>query len=307
MSNQSPPPDPPELAAGWYPDARQSGQERWWDGRAWTEVVRAMDSATDRSVPPPANEPTVIASAAVSSASPPVQHAPTSGGRRSAPKLVAVVLGVALLAGAVGAGVAFALADDDGDVTASGSAASDRTGDDADEGETTTTAAPDDTAAPPSDVPPGSSALPPPPPPTQPPPPSVVIGDGPGGCVDATGSAAWPTTTVGPIVTCPGYPHGAPPLAESEAFGPYVAVLASVPVAETGTRFLDAWRQWSARNVGAKFIDSRRYAGLRDPYLVLVVDTFFSAEEARAFCEPYGAKNCYPRNLHDPDDPETRL
>jgi len=35
-------------AAGWYPDyAAPSGHERYWDGRAWTELTRAAESADE--------------------------------------------------------------------------------------------------------------------------------------------------------------------------------------------------------------------------------------------------------------------
>lgn len=47
MQNQTLPP------AGWYPDPSNAASERWWDGTAWTEQVRAKVSAPPP--PPPSN------------------------------------------------------------------------------------------------------------------------------------------------------------------------------------------------------------------------------------------------------------
>lgn len=38
--------------AGWYPDPIQAGQERWWDGQAWTRQAQPVNPA-----PPPAPAP----------------------------------------------------------------------------------------------------------------------------------------------------------------------------------------------------------------------------------------------------------
>ena len=38
--SQPPPPPPPLPPAGWYPDPAGSPQERWWDGRGWSEHLR---------------------------------------------------------------------------------------------------------------------------------------------------------------------------------------------------------------------------------------------------------------------------
>jgi len=43
----------PNVPAGWYPDPGGSGQQRYWDGNAWTEHFHAAAGAT----PPPAVVP----------------------------------------------------------------------------------------------------------------------------------------------------------------------------------------------------------------------------------------------------------
>jgi len=39
--------------AGWYPDPTVPGQERWWDGAAWTEAVRPVATPPTPTQPPP--------------------------------------------------------------------------------------------------------------------------------------------------------------------------------------------------------------------------------------------------------------
>jgi hypothetical protein len=41
-----PPPEPPRVPAAWYPDPEQQGQQRYWDGQAWTEHVAPLTTAT---------------------------------------------------------------------------------------------------------------------------------------------------------------------------------------------------------------------------------------------------------------------
>jgi uncharacterized RDD family membrane protein YckC len=41
--------------AGWYPDPRSPGRQRYWDGAAWTEhVAPAVTAPTEATAPPPA-------------------------------------------------------------------------------------------------------------------------------------------------------------------------------------------------------------------------------------------------------------
>src|SRR5262245_57105928 len=35
-------PPPASVPAGWYPDAAQPGQLRWWNGIAWTDDVQPL-------------------------------------------------------------------------------------------------------------------------------------------------------------------------------------------------------------------------------------------------------------------------
>jgi hypothetical protein len=56
---------PTNLApAGWYPDATDAGQQRWWDGTGWTDHVRPMsvepepEPVTAASTPPDAAQST---------------------------------------------------------------------------------------------------------------------------------------------------------------------------------------------------------------------------------------------------------
>ena len=44
---------PGTTGAGWYPDPDRTGQDRWWDGHAWTSKRRPHDA--------PHLTPTVIA------------------------------------------------------------------------------------------------------------------------------------------------------------------------------------------------------------------------------------------------------
>jgi uncharacterized Tic20 family protein len=39
MEFSSPPPRPPDAAAGWYPDPNGSGSWRYWDGLRWTDAL----------------------------------------------------------------------------------------------------------------------------------------------------------------------------------------------------------------------------------------------------------------------------
>jgi len=42
---QAPPTAPPAgPPPGWFADANQPGYERWWDGHAWSEHVRAVST-----------------------------------------------------------------------------------------------------------------------------------------------------------------------------------------------------------------------------------------------------------------------
>jgi hypothetical protein len=130
-----------------------------------------------------------------------------------------------------------------------------------------------------------------------------------GGCPDTT-SPRWPPTTVGPVVECPSYPDGLPSGTELPTLvGPYVAVLNSDHLdkpTDVDLHILD----WTVNReiTGVGWVDSRRYLGLRDPYLVVVVDGFPRADDVRDWCSAHqiSASRCYPRNPIDPDDPTAK-
>jgi hypothetical protein len=52
MSNDQP------IPPGWFPDSKFANQERWWDGRAWTDHVRSRQVTSA-----PTEEPAVSAPA----------------------------------------------------------------------------------------------------------------------------------------------------------------------------------------------------------------------------------------------------
>ena len=57
MSDQTPDPSLPSATpAGWYPDPQNPGQQRYWDGSAWTAAAPPASSAPD--LPPVAGQTT---------------------------------------------------------------------------------------------------------------------------------------------------------------------------------------------------------------------------------------------------------
>ncbi|MFC9648389.1 DUF2510 domain-containing protein [Streptomyces sp. NPDC056937] len=104
---------------GWHPDPGHTGegprQERWWDGSAWTDEVRAAPSAesdppaaTPSPEAPPATAPPAMPPAAPSYAASPYPAPPypatpppgtRRGGRRIALGAIAVVVAVAIAGG----------------------------------------------------------------------------------------------------------------------------------------------------------------------------------------------------------------
>ncbi|GAA4766669.1 hypothetical protein GCM10023329_11140 [Streptomyces sanyensis] len=97
--------------AGWYPDASAPGQERWWDGAAWTGHTRPEAAAPAPPSPPvPRHGPPPIPPAAPLGP-PGTAHGPGAaapggsapGGPRRRPALLAAVAVVVLAACAAGA------------------------------------------------------------------------------------------------------------------------------------------------------------------------------------------------------------
>src|SRR5690349_21376960 len=76
---------------GWYPDPRDPGLDRWFDGSAWTEQVRAAAP-----MPPPTGEPVHLRAPA-----PPRSRSVGRHGGRPLLAFVAVMAVVSAVAGAV--------------------------------------------------------------------------------------------------------------------------------------------------------------------------------------------------------------
>lgn len=88
-----------QIPAGWYRDPAGSDGWRWWDGAAWTDVVRGPepDPAPATTVPPSGRSPSSSAAAA------PVE--PRPGGRSRRPLMLGLVVAVPIMV-VVGVGVA---------------------------------------------------------------------------------------------------------------------------------------------------------------------------------------------------------
>ncbi|MCL1899418.1 MAG: DUF2510 domain-containing protein, partial [Promicromonosporaceae bacterium] len=85
--------------ANWYPDPATPGQERWWDGQAWTEHVRLAAAA-----PVPAQVMSAPGVSAPASLTPPEpEKQPGRGG------VIAVVMAAVVALAAVIFGVVFLL------------------------------------------------------------------------------------------------------------------------------------------------------------------------------------------------------
>jgi hypothetical protein len=55
---------PPTLPEGWYPDPKDDGQERFWDGKSWTDKTAPKKTSANISAPVPSTpKPTGAATA----------------------------------------------------------------------------------------------------------------------------------------------------------------------------------------------------------------------------------------------------
>ncbi len=124
-----------DVAAGWYPDPTNDAQVRWWDGEAWTEVVRMAEEPVVEPVPepvymPPPEPAYIPAPAAAAQYYPPSpqQYAPAAATPEKTKRgclgtSMAVMFGIlgaiVLLAGGCIAVIAMASGGDDDDETVS--------------------------------------------------------------------------------------------------------------------------------------------------------------------------------------------
>lgn len=282
-------------APGWYRTSPDASVERWYDGTQWTTLERPVDSTTDRArpvQPPVADAPTMSPTVMVTPSSapeppptqqvpspPPVPPSPTAAAGASpstSPGMIGaiVVLAVALV-GLLAGGIVLLAGGGEPDVAVAGTSV----------GNTT---APTAATVPPTVEPTAQPTVTEMPPPT--PQPTV-------GCTDPD-SSYWPTTTFGPVVECPSFPYGQPSVPLSTVSGPMVIVLESVDIDSPGLVKARV-EEWRGRGFDAIAVDSRSLLGLRDPYLVVLVDGLGTEEDARGYCRARGYEPgalCYPRD-----------
>jgi hypothetical protein len=120
---------------------------------------------------------------------------------------------------------------------------------------------------------------------------------------DDPASAAYPSTTWAPASACPNQPPDGVPSGTEMTLDPdeYVAVLDSKAF-DNVAGVNQSLNKAVTAGLDAGWVDTRRYAGLRDPYFAVVVGSFGTKADVDAFCtsHKYITGSCYARNTSTP-------